>query len=529
MRVKLLVVYICLLFFGSLKAQYYQYSQYNYATQRINPGAISLDDKATANFIYRSQNITSDLKLKSFLFSVKYPLIAKNGGNRWSSIGVTVGQDKTGQGGILIANELGFTYAINPNIGKNQSLSVGAKVNYQMRKIDVSNLHTGNQYVPGIGFTNNGGIDENLNAFNTNFLSYSGGIFWQKTGRRNERIAHFGVSLFDLNKPNESLLGDNSNLPSTWVIAGGIKVYEQQQISVYPEVLYTYSSLTNTLSIGAITQYTLKGSNAKFPAERIGFHTKYLLNEGIMLGIQFLGNGYSYGVSYDIPINSRVAHRGAFEIAAELSKLVESRFKQKRNKRRKISRNKRRRTSKNKKSKHRKNTKTKSTNKKKKEQIPVKKLLASNNEEKEIIVEDKLKNDTIVLIESSTDGIATIGEIKHEPLPLEESKLVYNFGFDSSNLDKEMESYIQGIIAILVKDKYMKIKIVGHTDNIGTDQYNVGLSNKRANIIRDQLIANNISKDRIICEGEGEKIPLNDNSTSEKRLENRRVEIFFYY
>ncbi|MDH5366897.1 MAG: PorP/SprF family type IX secretion system membrane protein [Cyclobacteriaceae bacterium] len=522
MRVKLLVVYACLLFFGSLKAQYYQYSQYNYASQRVNPSSISLDDKATANFIYRSQNVTSDLKLKSFLFSVKYPIIAKNGGKRWSSIGLTVGQDKTGQGGILIANELGLTYAINPSIGKNQSLSIGAKANYQMRKIDVSNLHTGNQYVPGIGFTN-GGIDENLNSFNTNFLSYSGGVYWQKTTRRSEKSAHLGISLFDLNKPNESFFGSNSNLPSTWVIAGGIKVYEQQQILVYPEVLYTYSSLTNTLSIGTIIQYSLKGTNVNFPADRINFHTKYLLNEGVMLGIQFYGNGYSYGVSYDVPINSRVAHGGAFEIAAELSTLVESRFKQKRNKRRKISRNKRRRTSKNKKSKH------KSTNIKKKEQVPVKKILANNDEEKEFIVENTVKKDTTTLNESSTDGIAIIGDIKHEPLPLEESKLVYNFGFDSSTLDKEMENYIQGIIAILHNDKYIKIKIVGHTDNIGTEQYNVGLSNKRANIIRDQLITNNISKDRIICEGKGEKQPLNDNSTPHKRLQNRRVEIFFYY
>ncbi|MDH5475848.1 MAG: PorP/SprF family type IX secretion system membrane protein [Cyclobacteriaceae bacterium] len=528
MRIKLLVVHIFLLFFSSLKAQYYQYSQYNYATQRVNPSSISLDDQATTSVIYRSQNVTSDLKLKSFLLSVKYPLIAKNGGKRWSSIGVTVGQDKTGQGGILVANELGLTYAINPSIGKNQSLSIGAKANYQMRKIDISNLHTGNQYVPGIGFID-GDIDEILNAFNTTFLSYSAGVYWQKTSRRSEKLAHFGLSLFDLNKPNESLLGDNSLLPSTWVLTGGVKVYEQQQIKVYPEALYTYSSLTNTLSIGAVTQYSLKGSNAKLFANRIDFHTKYLLNEGVMLGIQFLGNGYSYGVSYDIPINSRTAHRGAFEIAAELSKLVESRFKQKRNKRRKISSKKRRRTYKNKKSKHRKNKRRKSTDKKKKEQVPVKKLLANNNEGKEIIVEEIVNEDTTALKETSTDGIATIGKIKHEPLPIEESKLVYNFGFDSSALDKEMKSYIQGIIAILHKDKYIKIKIVGHTDNIGTEQYNVGLSNKRANIIRDQLIANNIDNERIICEGKGEKQPLNDNSTSHKRLLNRRVEIFFYY
>src|SRR5690606_33594364 len=65
----------------------------------------------------------------------------------------------------------------------------------------------------------------------------------------------------------------------------------------------------------------------------------------------------------------------------------------------------------------------------------------------------------------------------------------------------------------------------GHTDSIGTEQYNQGLSERRANSVKDYLVSKGIDPNRIYVEGKGETQPVASNATREGRAQNRRVEI----
>ena len=67
--------------------------------------------------------------------------------------------------------------------------------------------------------------------------------------------------------------------------------------------------------------------------------------------------------------------------------------------------------------------------------------------------------------------------------------------------------------------------VEGHTDSVGTDAYNQGLSERRANAVRDVLVNQyGLSADRVNAAGYGESRPVADNATSEGRAINRRVE-----
>ena len=66
---------------------------------------------------------------------------------------------------------------------------------------------------------------------------------------------------------------------------------------------------------------------------------------------------------------------------------------------------------------------------------------------------------------------------------------------------------------------------VGHTDSIGTEQYNMGLSQRRANTVKEYLVSKGIPANRIYAEGKGESDPIASNATREGRAQNRRVEI----
>jgi OOP family OmpA-OmpF porin len=70
-----------------------------------------------------------------------------------------------------------------------------------------------------------------------------------------------------------------------------------------------------------------------------------------------------------------------------------------------------------------------------------------------------------------------------------------------------------------------RVAFEGHTDSIGTERYNQGLSERRANSARDYVSKKGISASRITTRGFGESKPIADNKTADGRSKNRRVEV----
>jgi outer membrane protein OmpA-like peptidoglycan-associated protein len=71
----------------------------------------------------------------------------------------------------------------------------------------------------------------------------------------------------------------------------------------------------------------------------------------------------------------------------------------------------------------------------------------------------------------------------------------------------------------------VRIEVAGHTDNVGTDEHNIDLSQRRAEAVRAYLVGKGIAEDRITAKGYGESEPVADNDTAEGRFKNRRVEL----
>ena len=80
------------------------------------------------------------------------------------------------------------------------------------------------------------------------------------------------------------------------------------------------------------------------------------------------------------------------------------------------------------------------------------------------------------------------------------------------------------MVSLLKADERIQLKIIGHTDNTASSEYNKTLSKKRANVIYNYLISSGIAPNRLSFEGKGDSLPIVPNSTESNRLENRRVE-----
>ena len=70
-----------------------------------------------------------------------------------------------------------------------------------------------------------------------------------------------------------------------------------------------------------------------------------------------------------------------------------------------------------------------------------------------------------------------------------------------------------------------QLALVGHTDAIGTEQYNEGLSQRRAQSVAEYLQQAGVPSGRLVTSGAGENQPIATNETPEGRAQNRRVEI----
>lgn len=102
-----------------------------------------------------------------------------------------------------------------------------------------------------------------------------------------------------------------------------------------------------------------------------------------------------------------------------------------------------------------------------------------------------------------------------------------NFAFDSAELSATGKRQLDEAVLKFSLADMKGIKVVGHTDSVGSDEYNEALSLRRAASVRDYLVSRGVPSDLITAEGMGEKMPTASNDTEEGRAENRRVNIEF--
>ena len=125
-------------------------------------------------------------------------------------------------------------------------------------------------------------------------------------------------------------------------------------------------------------------------------------------------------------------------------------------------------------------------------------------------------------------------EVALAPEPIEEDKVEellqtldlsgITFLFGKDQISEEGKSILDEVISILHEHTNFDVAIEGHTDSVGNDELNFQLSQSRAQSVLGYLTANGIQTERLSAIGYGEANPVADNSTSEGRALNRRIE-----
>ena len=99
-----------------------------------------------------------------------------------------------------------------------------------------------------------------------------------------------------------------------------------------------------------------------------------------------------------------------------------------------------------------------------------------------------------------------------------------NFDFDQSKVREDVRKRLGRVVQLLKEMPGIDVNIVGYTDNVGPEQYNLALSLRRAESVRDYVVAEGIDAERLSVAGRGMSEPIVSNATPEGRAVNRRVE-----
>ena len=102
------------------------------------------------------------------------------------------------------------------------------------------------------------------------------------------------------------------------------------------------------------------------------------------------------------------------------------------------------------------------------------------------------------------------------------------FGFDSSELRPEARENLRTLAESLQDYPNADIMIVGHTDAVGSEDYNQRLSERRASSAASYLVTQGVPRNRMSTFGKGETEPVASNDTDAGRQQNRRVEVAIY-
>jgi len=99
------------------------------------------------------------------------------------------------------------------------------------------------------------------------------------------------------------------------------------------------------------------------------------------------------------------------------------------------------------------------------------------------------------------------------------------FATGSADLNSQFFNTLQGVTLVLKEYDKTVIEVAGHTDNVGSEDYNKGLSERRASSVASYLSGQGVKQARLLTVGAGETYPVASNASEAGRSQNRRVEL----
>lgn len=478
-----LLIFVSVFLNQNIKTQNLSFSNYKQASLLYNPANLSGSNVPQASVNFRNIQIIEGVNYYTSLFTIQTPIKYQFKKIYAGTIGSAVFDDRMSNSGYISTTGFALAYSQPVQISSSSSLILGLQYNYYQKKFDISGYSTGNQWDLQTGLNPALSLGEDYIKEVVKCYTLNSGLLWQLSDANSKTKAFFGVAIYNLNTPNESFSGSEHLIARKYIFTSGYKVFDNGAIQFTPEILFVRQGSQNNISSGITMGIATLGKNPLLPFNSGFFNveTKYLSNQSVMVGASLEQPRYDVGLSYEYSVGSSFPVKSnAFElfVVIKFGKSKPNTLKQvaqdyKIGEVRDFFENKK--------------------------QVTEKDIYKGKPAENESVVES------------------------HKPVSLA-LKRDFKFGFNDASLSDESKAYLDELVELLMRNKHMTIEIVGHTDDVGTEDGNRIISNKRAQIVADYFILKGVDKQRILVTGKLDKEPLFPNISPENRAKNRRVE-----
>lgn len=471
-------------------AQDFYYSQYELTPHNINPSLLSSEKDIKLSMHYHQNELWKELKMRNFQMSLTHPLNFIKNERKPQVIGVTMVHNNTGKNGLVNCTGGSLTFTQGVAINRWSILSAGLQASYFLySKNNPGNYTTGSQWIDGTGYDPNQGIDEIISFETIKLFTVSAGINWEiKEGSIPK--GGLGISAYNLNKPKYSLLNEKNKLGAKYIIHGNYRLFKAKNISITPRVLFIYQNV-NLVSFGALFSYSLKNDNPFLLIKdcNLQFGLDYRYNHSGIVSLSVEQSKYIFGISYAIGLNND-------RVYSNYSSNIEICFAFKFHKQ------------------------NKHVVKPNEYNIGETRLIFIKGIEKNQVAQNE-KPDSLNNYRS--DSLVVAGEKYRVQLRQD-----FKFKFNDATLTEDSQAYLDDLAKMLKQNLNLKVEVIGHTDDVGTEKSNLIISEKRAKNVIDYLKSKGIDGYRLKLTSKGGSEPIVPNNSEENKGKNRRVEFIIY-
>lgn len=487
-HIRLLI--ITLFLSGSLHlrsdAQDLAYSQYAYSPLWLNPAATVADNDLKVYFHWRTQYRQPNPNYYSPSFTFLMPFFNAEKTRRWGGIGLSALSDQTGNFPRVKNQGLNLAYAQNLYLGKGYNLSLGLGLGIYQYGFSTDSYYTESQYNTKTGLNTNAPSGENLeNKASTSYADLSSGLNFVKEDTNQRTVFYVSISAFHLNRPNRSLIGNEGSLPIRYIANAGFRVFSNDRIAITPDLLFWQQGKKNVLNAGVRLTWYFQDEGFLKDAS-LSLISRYLHQNALAGGIEFSKSNFLAMVSYDFansPAADRISTTGAYEVTVGYRKFLGRKKVYKPQSEYELG--------------------------------DIKKYYRIETTQQ---IADQLAKEKQVVYVSEDDTTWR----RSSNFRFELSKQ-FNFGFNKTELDPEAKKFADEIYDLMQATRQLRLRVVGYTDNIGSEQVNLEVSKARAEAFISYLESKGIARKRMMAEGKGETEALNANRTKEERAKNRRI------
>ena len=327
------IIIICFILTQCLSRVFGQdpvFSQFYAASLFVNPAFAA--DKQNTNFTINHKTYTNrelasyNLSQVTAVIPFKLQFLSKDPNSEQSSgCGFSFYREATGSHGELTTMGFMGTLSHCVRLAKSHFLSFGLQASFINRR-QGDNFNWGSQYVEDLGFDNSKDVLVIPNL-NKQFPTFNAGMVWFMNNSSMQSFlqsfkfdAFAGISVTNLNRPNQSFYsGEESRLPMNWKAHGGLKISINQQVSVFPNVMWVRQNLNNQLNIGAYASLKPKTVEGKDNSYNAIVGIWYRAGESIISSIGSQFQDFKFAISYDFVANRKFIYNNKGKGALEIS------------------------------------------------------------------------------------------------------------------------------------------------------------------------------------------------------------------